>query len=78
MLQVLRAYKKSSFKTLFLSINIMDATCAQKQLNQLLDKSKLHLLGLVCILIASKIEDPLPIFLEDLVIDAGHNRFSEL
>jgi hypothetical protein len=31
------------------------------------DKSKLHLLGLVCILLASKIEDPLPIYLDDII-----------
>jgi len=36
----------------------------------------LYLTGLTAVLVASKLEDPRPIFMRQLLRDAGHHQFS--
>jgi hypothetical protein len=38
-------------------------------------KNDLHLLGLVSIYISSKFEDVIPIFMDNILRDAGHSKF---
>lgn len=40
-----------------------------------LEKSDLHLVGLVSIFISSKYEDVIPIHMEQIIRDAGHGKF---
>ena len=40
-------------------------------------KSDLYIIGLVCLFIASKLEDTKPIKLEQIIVEAGHMRFSQ-
>ena len=40
-------------------------------------KLSLHLVGLVCLWMSSKLEDIIPIFISQVVKDAGHDKFTK-
>jgi len=62
MIQVFRVLKKSTLITYLLATSILDKYYkAQKDQDLREDKNDLHLTGLSCILIASKLEDVIPI-----------------
>ncbi len=62
MLQVFRVLKKSSNITFLLAVSILDKYYKNKTANnEKEDKNDLHINGLTCIFIASKIEDVIPI-----------------
>lgn len=78
MIQVFRVFKKSCAKTFLLAQYYMDEYFRKLQSNEkLIDRTKLHLIGLVCIFIASKFEDIRPIRLRQILVDAGHEKFSK-
>ena len=65
MVQVFRVLKKSSPHTFFQAINIMDGYFRkQKELQVVIPKSELHMVGIVSILLSSKLEDVIPIFMD--------------
>lgn len=43
----------------------------------ILDLNDLHLYGLTSIFISSKLNDYVPIFLSQIIEDAGHNKFTK-
>lgn len=75
--QVLRALKVSTDQTFFLAISIMDRYFAQKSRDgtQLL-RSQVHLIGLVAVFISSKFEDVDPLCMQNVLVDAGHSKYS--
>ncbi len=78
MLLVLNSFQKSSSRTFFLAVNILDRVfAAKKDLGVKLDKHHLHLYGIVSIFIASKFEDYSPITLQQVIEDAAHLKFNQ-
>ncbi|CDW78948.1 UNKNOWN [Stylonychia lemnae] len=78
MIQVFRVFKVSAPQTFFLAVQIMDRYFMEKyKLKQILHKSDLHEIGLVSMHISSKYEDVIPIFMSQILKDAGHNRFKQ-
>eukprot|EP00347_Sterkiella_histriomuscorum_P013950 403362738 len=78
MIQVYRVLKISNPQTFFLSTSIMDRYFEARNRHQKpLDKSDLHKIGLVSILISSKYEDVFPIRMSQILQDAGHNKFNQ-
>lgn len=76
LIQVFRVFRGSADQTFFLTISIMDRYFELKNLhNEKLDKSELHEIGLVAILIATKFEDVVPLQLDQILKDAGHSKF---
>ncbi|CDW84539.1 n-terminal domain containing protein [Stylonychia lemnae] len=78
MIQVFRVLKVNNAQTFFLAASLMDRYFeSQQQLGRVLDKGDLHLIGLVTILISSKYEDIYPIRMQQILKDAGHNKFQQ-
>ena len=73
MFEVLTAFKMSE-QTFFLAVQYMDRYIAESP--KLLDLTQLHLIGITCMFLASKIEDITPLFMQTIVIRIGHHRFS--
>lgn len=48
---------------------------ARKEFKQFLVKDELHLIGLTSILMSSKSEDLVPIFMNEILNDAAHGKF---
>ena len=64
MIVVFRVLKKSSYKTFFLATQLMDTYfIIKKKQGKKVSKQDLHIVGLVCVFIASKFEDVIPIYL---------------
>ena len=77
MVQVFRVLKKSSPNTYFQAINIMDAYFAKQRMNGYkIPKAELHLIGIVAIMISSKLEDVIPIFMDQIIEDACHGKYT--
>lgn len=74
MLEVFDAYQ-SDAQTFFVCVNIMDTYISQCQKS--LKDSSIHLLGIVCMFIASKFEDSYPIQLKHAEEKIGHGKFSQ-
>ena len=67
MIQVLRVFKKSTPKTYFLAVSIIDRYLEKKRLEKpevVIDKKDLHLTTLTSIFISSKMEDIKPIYMK--------------
>jgi len=74
---VLRVLNRSGDRTFFQAVSILDRFFSEKQkLGFSLNKSDLHLYGLVSCFIASKIEDKRPIKMNEVIKEAGHGKFS--
>lgn len=66
---------KCEDQTIFLTITYMDAylyKCKKELQNE-----NIHLIGLVCLFIASKMEDMYPIDMKSLVSRIGHDKYSQ-
>jgi cyclin B len=75
MLEVLGNYKETtSHETYFRAVNMLDLYL-KKTWRKHVD-SELHLIGIACMFIATKIEDINHIPLHDFVARVGHNKFS--
>jgi hypothetical protein len=74
MIEVLYAYNSDS-PTMFLAIHIMDVFLAKSR--TLFSNNDIHLLGIVCLYIASKMEDIIPLRMSNVKTKIGHNKFSE-
>eukprot|EP00347_Sterkiella_histriomuscorum_P003741 403363124 len=78
LIQVFRVFKDSADQTFFLALSLMDRYFTVKnQKNEVLDKSELHEIGLVSILLSTKYEDVIPISLSQILRDAGHSKFKQ-
>jgi hypothetical protein len=73
MVEVLWSYT-SEPSTLFLAIHIMDLFLSKTSGFQNKD---IHLIGIVCIYIASKMEDIIPLRMTNIVNNVGHNKFDD-
>jgi penicillin-binding protein-related factor A (putative recombinase) len=71
--EVLHTFK-TSHQTYFLSVNIMDRFF--KLSDRELTSADLHLTGIVCMFIASKYEDVIPLLMRTVLNKIGHNKFS--
>ena len=77
-IQVFRALKKSSTQTFLTSMSIIDRYFLfKRKTNESLGKLEMHELGLTAILMSSKLEDVRPIHMQQIIEDAGHNKFSQ-
>jgi hypothetical protein len=47
-----------------------------KSTEKKLNSSELHLTGIVCMFIASKYEDVIPILMKTIINKIGHNKFT--
>ena len=74
MIEVLYAYH-SDPPTLFLAIHLLDLYIAKSEV--LLTNNDIHLTGIVCLYIASKMEDLVPLRMSHVKAKIGHNKFSE-
>lgn len=75
MIQVFRVFDNTSDKTLFIAVDIIDRFFESLQkTGRVLLKEEFHKYGLTCIYIASKLEDEFPITMDQITIEAGHNR----
>jgi hypothetical protein len=78
-LQVLSAFQRSTSKTFFMFASLMDKYCetrAQQMRVREVSLSEFHLLGLTAIFMSSKIEDPRPILLDEILTHAGFGAFT--
>lgn len=81
--QVYRVLRKSSDHTFFLAISIMDrfivkyASHLRSAENRESAIISYHLVGLVSLWMSSKLEDVIPIFISQVIKDAGHDKFSK-
>jgi hypothetical protein len=73
MVEVLSAFSLST-RTLFLSVRLMDSFFKQSQAT--LFTSDLHLIGVVCMFVASKYEDVKPLKMKTLYEKIGHRRIA--
>lgn len=73
MLEIFRSYK-SEPRTFFLSVYIMDLYLQKTFFS--ISNDDIHIIGLCCIYIASKMEDLLPIHLNHIVNKIGYNKFT--
>lgn len=76
MIQVYRVLNKSCPQTFFIATNVIDTyfTNSREQ-GVVLRKEDLHLIGISAVLISSKIEDVIPIFMDQILEDACHGKF---
>jgi len=74
MIEVLYAYH-SDPPTLFLAIHLLDMYIAKSEV--VLTNNDVHLTGIVCLYIASKMEDLVPLRMSHVKAKIGHNKFSE-
>jgi hypothetical protein len=72
MVEVLTTFKTSD-QTFFLAINLMDRFF--KHCDRQLTGSDLHISGIVCMFIASKYEDVIPLLMRTVINKIGHNKF---
>jgi hypothetical protein len=72
MVEVLTTFKNSD-QTFFLAINLLDRYF--KNTERVLTGSDLHLSGIVCMFIASKYEDVIPLLMRTIINKIGHNKF---
>lgn len=73
MQEVFFAYK-SLDSTFYLAVNLMDRYLYAKK-GKVFNKD-IHLIGICCIFLASKIEDVLPLSLEIMSVNIAHNKFN--
>ena len=66
----------SNEETFLASVEIMDKFL-YKYTKKVLKNENIHLIGLVCIYIASKVYDLIPIQLNNIINQIGHNKFSK-
>lgn len=72
--EVFSYYKKTtSPSTIFRAINILDSY--YKASEEIAQPEDIHLTGIACIFIASKLEDVSPIPMKDIIKNVGKNRF---
>ncbi|CDW80095.1 UNKNOWN [Stylonychia lemnae] len=77
MILVFKVLNKSVLKTFFLAIQILDRYFIRKQGNgQKARKQDLHITGLTAILVSSKFEDIVPIYMRQILVDAAHGKFT--
>jgi hypothetical protein len=74
MIEVLYAYN-SDQPTMFLAVHIMDLFLTKSK--TLLSNNDIHLIGIVSLYIASKMEDIIPLRMSHVKVKIGHNKFSE-
>jgi len=74
MIEVLVVYH-SDEPTLFLAVHIMDQYFAKSK--AALSNNDVHLIGITCLFIASKMEDIIPLRMSHVRSKIGHNKFSE-
>ena len=74
MIEVLYAYNSDS-PTIFLAIHIMDLYIWKSRI--VLTNNDIHLIGIVSIYLASKMEDIVPLRMTHIKVKIGHNKFSE-
>ena len=74
MIEVLYAYH-SDAPTLFLAVHLFDSYIAKSE--TVLTNNEIHLTGIVCIYLASKMEDLIPLRMSHVKAKIGHNKFSE-
>jgi hypothetical protein len=74
MIEVLYAYN-SDPPTIFLAVNIMDTFIAKTK--SIITNNDIHLIGIVSLFIASKMEDIIPLRMSHIKGKIGHNKFSE-
>jgi cyclin B len=75
-LEVLGNYKQTtSHETYFRAVNLMDLFL-KKATHRKYTDCDLHLIGITCMFIASKIEDVYHIPLKDFVSRVSHNKFT--
>lgn len=74
MIEVLYAYHSDS-PTLFLAVHLFDSYIAKSE--TILTNNDVHLVGIVCIYLASKMEDLIPLRMSHVKAKIGHNKFSE-
>lgn len=72
MVEVLTTFKNSD-QAFFLSINLLDRYF--KETDKVLGGSDLHVSGIVCMFIASKYEDVIPLLMRTVINKVGHNKF---
>jgi len=73
MAEVLTTFKTCD-QTFFLAVNIMDRYFKESQKE--IKSSDLHLLGVVCMFLASKYEDVIPILMKTVLLKIGHGKFT--
>ena len=73
MIEVLYSFS-CSIPTIFLSFDIMDNYINKTRI--ILSNNDIHLLGIVSIYIASKMEDIIPIRMSRLISSIGHNKYT--
>ena len=78
MVQIMRVMKISSTRVLFLAAKLMDKYFAICQKNGIkLGRSKLHLIGMVSVYLASKFENSLTsLSMTEIVDNIGHGKFT--
>jgi hypothetical protein len=72
MVEVLTTFKTSD-QTFFLAVNILDRYF--KDTDRVLGGGDLHLSGIVCMFIASKYEDVIPLLMRTVINKIGHSKF---
>jgi hypothetical protein len=78
MIQVFRVLKRSQDKTFFLAVSILDRFfAAMQKMKLVISKQDLHIFGVVAIFISSKVEDVIPIFMNDILKSAAHGKFTQ-
>jgi hypothetical protein len=74
MIEVLYAYHSDS-PTLFLAVHLFDLYIFKSDV--VLTNNDIHLTGIVCLYLASKMEDLVPLRMSHVKAKIGHNKFSE-
>jgi hypothetical protein len=74
MIEVLYAYN-SDPPTLFLAIHLFDLYLSKSK--SVLSNNDIHITGITCLYIASKMEDIIPLRMSHIKSKIGHNKFSE-
>lgn len=76
---MLSASHHGAAETFFLAVSLFDRYIAAvgRKCGLAVTQGDLYLIGLACILIASKFEDMRHIQLEDIITEAGHSKFSK-
>ena len=60
-----------------MALSIIDRFLSSEKMSSTYQDSRfLHLLGITAIFIASKLEEIIPLHTDDLLLKAGHNKFS--
>jgi hypothetical protein len=74
MIEVLFAYN-SDPQTLFMSVQLLDSYLSRTK--EKLSNQDIHLTGIVCLFIASKMEDIIPLRMSHIRMKIGHGKFTE-